>query len=174
MDVVKTRISQLNGTIEIDSKLGKGTRINVKLPLTLAILPTLMVKVGDRIFALPLSSVNEIFSIDSYTTNVVDGQLVIMVRRKAMPLFYLNKWLVGEHHNVEATETDQVVVANVGNQRVGFVVNQVVGQEEVVIKPLGALLHGLPGFAGATITGDGCIALILDIPSLMRARCRHI
>ncbi len=174
MDVVKTRISQLNGTIEIDSKLGKGTRISVKLPLTLAILPTLMVKVGDRIFALPLSSVNEIFSLDSYTTNVVDGQLVIMVRKKAMPLFYLNKWLVGDQQAVKSTETDQVVVANVGNQRVGFVVNQVVGQEEVVIKPLGALLHGLPGFAGATITGDGCIALILDIPSLMRARCRHL
>ncbi len=171
MDVVKTRISQLNGTIEIDSHLGKGTRISVKLPLTLAILPTLMVKVGERTFALPLSSVNEIFSIESYTTNIVDGQLVIMVRNKAMPLFYLNKWLTAYGAPMtEPSDSDQVVVANVGNRKVGFVVNQVVGQEEVVIKPLGAMLHGLPGFAGATITGDGRIALILDIPSLMRAR----
>ncbi len=171
MDVVKTRISQLNGTIDIDSTLGKGTRISVKLPLTLAILPTLMVKVGDRTFALPLSSVNEIFSIESYTTNVVDGQLVIMVRNKAMPLFYLNKWLTASGASMtEPSDNDQVVVANVGNRKVGFVVNQVVGQEEVVIKPLGTMLHGLPGFAGATITGDGRIALILDIPSLMRAR----
>ncbi|VAW72050.1 Signal transduction histidine kinase CheA [hydrothermal vent metagenome] len=171
MDVVKTRISQLNGTIDIDSTLGKGTRISVKLPLTLAILPTLMVKVGDRTFALPLSSVNEIFSIESYTTNIVDGQLVIMVRNKAMPLFYLNKWLTAAGASMtDPSDNDQVVVANVGNRKVGFVVNQVVGQEEVVIKPLGTMLHGLPGFAGATITGDGRIALILDIPSLMRAR----
>ena len=87
-----------------------------------------------------------------------------------MPLFYLYKWLAHGQQNCTLDETDQVVVANVGNQKVGFVVSQVVGQEEVVIKPLGALLHGLPGFAGATITGDGRIALILDIPSLMRAR----
>lgn len=173
MDVVKTRISQLNGTIDIDSEKGRGTRISIKLPLTLAILPTLMVKVGDRTFALPLSSVNEIFSIDTYNTNTVDGQLVIMVRKKAMPLFYLYKWLA-HSRDCKADINDQVVVANVGNQKVGFVVNQVVGQEEVVIKPLGALLHGLPGFAGATITGDGRIALILDIPSLMRARANTI
>jgi len=169
MDVVKTRISQLNGTIDIESAKGRGTKISIKLPLTLAILPTLMVKVADRTFALPLSSVNEIFSIESHNTNMVDGQLVIMVRNKAMPLFYLYKWLAKK--GVESPEhSDQVVVANVGNQKVGFVVNQVVGQEEVVIKPLGAMLHGLPGFAGATITGDGRIALILDIPSLMKAR----
>jgi two-component system chemotaxis sensor kinase CheA len=174
MDVVKTRISQLNGTIDIESELGKGTRISIKLPLTLAILPTLMVKVGVRTFALPLSSVNEIFSLDTYNTNTVDGQLVIMVRNKAMPLYYLYKWLAGGKTQKDTDETDQVVVANVGNQRVGFVVSQVVGQEEVVIKPLGALLHGLPGFAGATITGDGRIALILDIPSLMRARATRL
>lgn len=173
MDVVKTRISQLNGTIDIDSEKGRGTRISIKLPLTLAILPTLMVKVGERTFALPLSSVNEIFSIDTYNTNTVDGQLVIMVRNKAMPLFYLYKWLACQGKHV-GNQNDQVVVANVGNQKVGFVVNQVVGQEEVVIKPLGALLHGLPGFAGATITGDGRIALILDIPSLMRARATNM
>jgi len=174
MDVVKTRIAQLNGTIDIESKLGKGTRISVKLPLTLAILPTLMVKVGDRTFALPLSSVNEIFSIESYTTNIVDGQLVIMVRNKAMPLFYLHKWLTKGGSEHIPNDEDQVVVANVGNRKVGFVVNQVVGQEEVVIKPLGTMLHGLPGFAGATITGDGRIALILDIPSLVRARTSNI
>ena len=173
MDVVKTRITQLNGTVDVESEKGKGTRINIRLPLTLAILPTLMVKVADRTFALPLSSVNEIFSIGAYHKNVIDGQMVIMVRNKAMPLFYLYKWLVAHNELSLISESDQVVVANVGNQRVGFVVSQVVGQEEVVIKPLGTLLHGLPGFAGATITGDGRIALILDIPSLMKARTRR-
>lgn len=171
MDVVKTRISQLNGLIEIDSHKGKGTLISIKLPLTLAILPTLMVKVGSRNFALPLSSVNEIFHLDSRRTNVVDGQLTVMVRDRAMPLFYLNKWLAPNTSQEELNEDaeEQVVVTQLGNQRVGFVVSAVVGQEEVVIKPLGHLLHGLAGFAGATITGDGRIALILDVPSLMKA-----
>jgi len=170
MDVVKTRIAQLNGSIEIDSELGKGTSLSIKLPLTLAILPTLMVKVGSRNFALPLSSVNEIFHLESFKTNVVDGQLTVMVREKAMPLFYLNEWLVTNmDDNDDASEVEeQVVVTHLGSQRIGFVVSQVVGQEEVVIKPLGHLLHGLDGFAGATITGDGRIALILDVPSLMR------
>jgi len=174
MDVVKTRISQLNGSIEIDSQKGKGTTLSIKLPLTLAILPTLMVKVGARNFALPLTSVNEIFHLESFTTNVVDGQLTVMVRDKAMPLFYLTKWLVTSMDDKEASEDveEQVVVTHLGNQRIGFVVSQVVGQEEVVIKPLGHLLHGLDGFAGATITGDGRIALILDVPSLMRAHVR--
>jgi len=174
MDVVKTRIGQLNGSIEIDSKLGKGTKLSIKLPLTLAILPTLMVKVGQRNFALPLSSVNEIFHMESYKTNVVDGQLTVMVREKAMPLFHLTKWLVtnmDEPLSEEEVE-EQVVVTHLGNQRIGFVVSQVIGQEEVVIKPLGHLLHGLAGFAGATITGDGRIALILDVPGLMRAHTR--
>ena len=174
MDVVKTRISQLNGSIEIDSEQGKGTTLSIKLPLTLAILPTLMVKVGTRNFALPLTSVNEIFHLESFKTNVVDGQLTVMVRDKAMPLFYLNKWLVSnldDEKSVDDVE-EQVVVTHLGNQRIGFVVSQVVGQEEVVIKPLGHLLHGLDGFAGATITGDGRIALILDVPSLMRAHVR--
>ncbi len=170
MDVVKTKITQLNGTIDIDSKLGKGTQINIKLPLTLAILPTLMVRVGKRTYALPLSSVSEIFHLDKNRTNVVDGQLTVMVRDRAMPLFYLNKWLVRNGEEMSSDDdVEQVVVAHIGSQRVGFVVNQVLGQEEVVIKPLGSMLHGLPGFAGATITGDGCIALILDMPGLLKA-----
>jgi len=169
MDVVKTRISKLNGSVEIDSTKGVGTTITIKLPLTLAIMPTLMVRVGDRMFAFPLTSVSEIFQLEQGTTNIVDGQLVIMVRNKAMPLFYLHEWLV-TNPDIEINTTEQqVVVTHVGNRRVGFVVNAVVGQEEVVIKPLGAVLRGLPGFAGATITGDGCIALILDVPSMMKA-----
>ena len=170
MDVVKTRIVQLNGSVDIDSELGKGTCISVKLPLTLAILPTLMVKIGIRTYALPLTSVHEIFHLSGSKTNMVDGQLVVMVRDKAMPMFYLRDWLTrGADVSEGNEENDQVVVANIGNKRVGFVVNQVLGQEEVVIKPLGAMLHGLPGFAGATITGDGRIALILDMPSLLQA-----
>ena len=113
-------------------------------------------------------SVNEIFHLDSTKTNIVDGQEVVVVREKPIPLFYLKRWLVrGEQKKASAGETAHVVVVSVGTQRVGFVVDQLVGQEEVVIKPPGKMLHGTPGVAGATITGDGRIALILDIPSML-------
>ena len=167
MDVVKTRIEQLNGTAEIDSEEGRGSIIRIQVPLTLAIMPTLMVKLDTQIFALPLASVNEIFHLDLTRTNTVDGQLVVMVRDKALPLFYLRRWLVAGAAYDELPEEGHVVVVSIGAQRVGFVVDKLIGQEEVVIKPLGALLHGMKGLAGATITGDGKISLILDLPGLM-------
>ncbi|MCW8930669.1 MAG: chemotaxis protein CheA [Gammaproteobacteria bacterium] len=170
MDVVKTRIAQLNGGIDIDSQEGKGTRIAIKVPLTLAIMPTLMVKLKDQAFALPLVSVNEIFHLDLTKTNTVDGQLVIMVRDKPLPLFYLTRWLVKGSEYEELPDEGHVVVVHVGTKKVGFVVNHLIGQEEVVIKPLGSLLQGTDGLAGATITGDGKIALILDVPTLMSSR----
>jgi len=174
MDVVKTRIGQLNGSVEIDSELGKGSRLMIRVPLTLAIMPTLMVKLGEQPFALPLGSVSEIFDLDDSRTNIVDGQLVVMVRERALPLFYLREWLVSGGSESDPETVSHVVVVHVGSQKVGFVVEQLVGQEEVVIKPLGAFLQGLAGFAGATITGDGRIALILDVPSLMKAHARHM
>ena len=172
MDVVKTKINQLNGSIHIDSEIGRGTLIQIKVPLTLAIMPTLMVMLADQAFAFPLVSVNEIFHLDLTKTNVVDGQEVVVVREKPIPLFHLKRWLVIENQfSQEAKETDavegHVLVVSVGTQRVGFVVDQLVGQEEVVIKPLGKMLQGTPGMAGATITGDGRIALILDVPSML-------
>ena len=172
MDVVRTRIAQLNGTIGIHSTRGKGTEIAIKVPLTLAIMPTLMVMLGNQAFALPLVSVNEIYNLDLSRTNVVDGQEVILVRDKPVPLFWLKRWLMPG-----AAESDRsaasVVIVSVGTQRVGFVVDQLVGQEEVVIKPLGGMLHGTAGMAGATITGDGRIALILDVPSLLNRYARR-
>ncbi|WP_321527784.1 chemotaxis protein CheA [Sedimenticola selenatireducens] len=173
MDVVKTRIAQMNGQVEIDSEYGKGSLITIKLPLTLAILPTLMVVLGKQPFALPLASVVEIFNLDLKRTNVVDGQLTIMVRERALPLFYLHKWLVPGSARGNREASGHVVVVTVGNTQVGLVVDHLIGQEEVVIKPLGALLQGLDGMAGATITGDGNIALILDIPGLMRKYARR-
>ncbi len=168
MDVVKTAINTLNGSIDIDSELGKGTKINIKVPLTLAILPTLMVGVCGHPFALPLASVNEIFHLDLSRTNVVDGQLTIIVREKSIPLFYLQNWLAAKSPRVqERTGHGHVVIVQIGSQRVGFVVDTLIGQEEVVIKPLDKLLQGTPGMAGATITSDGHIALILDVPDLL-------
>jgi len=167
MDVVKTSISKLNGVIDIKSEVGVGTTLSIKVPLTLAIMPTLMVMLGDQIFAFPLVSVNEIFHLDLEKTNIVDGQQTIMVRNKTLPLFYLRKWLASTFNENDEPRIEHVVIVNVGTQRVGFVVDQLIGQEEVVIKPLGALLQGTKGLAGATITGDGRISLILDFPELM-------
>ncbi|MEF1290841.1 chemotaxis protein CheA [Vibrio sp. M260118] len=169
MDVVKTAINTLNGSIDIDSEMGKGTKITIKVPLTLAILPTLMVGVADHPFALPLASVNEIFHLDLSRTNVVDGQLTIIVREKSIPLFYLQNWLAPQVGQVELRKGHgHVVIVQIGSQRVGFVVDTLIGQEEVVIKPLDNLLQGTPGMAGATITSDGHIALILDVPDLLK------
>ncbi|WP_158894675.1 MULTISPECIES: chemotaxis protein CheA [unclassified Pseudomonas] len=172
MDVVKTKISQLNGTLNVYSTKGQGSKIVIKVPLTLAIMPTLMVMLGNQAFAFPLVNVNEIFHLDLSRTNVVDGQEVVVVRDKALPLFYLKRWLVPNAAHVEQGE-GHVVILSVGTQRIGFVVDQLVGQEEVVIKPLGKMLQGTPGMSGATITGDGRIALILDVPSMLKRYARR-
>lgn len=168
MDVVKTKIAQLNGSIEINSKLGKGTEIIIKVPLTLAIMPTLMIMVARQCFALPLLSVNEIFQMDLRKAHVVDGQECVTIRDKAIPIFHLKRWLVNGALERGGASEEHVVIVSVGTRKVGFVVDQLIGQEEVVIKPLGKLLQGTPGMAGATITGDGTVALILDLPSLLK------
>ncbi len=167
MDVVKTKISQLNGSVNVYSTPGKGSQVVIKVPLTLAIMPTLMVMLGHQAFAFPLVNVNEIFHLDLSRTNIVDGQEVVIVRDKALPLFYLKQWLLPNQVHTDQTE-GHVVILTVGNQRIGCVVDQLVGQEEVVIKPLGKMLQGTPGMSGATITGDGRIALILDVAGLLK------
>lgn len=172
MDVVKTKISQLNGTVNVFSQKGQGSKIVIKVPLTLAIMPTLMVMLENQAFAFPLVNVNEIFHLDLSRTNVVDGQEVVIVRDKALPLFYLKRWLVPQAFQ-EGQREGHVVILTVGSQRIGFVVDQLVGQEEVVIKPLGKMLQGTPGMSGATITGDGRIALILDVPSMLKRYARR-
>lgn len=167
MDVVKTKINQLNGSVNIYSELGVGTRLEIKVPLTLAILPTLMIELKKQTFALPLGNVNEIINMDIKKTNTVDGQLTMIVRKRAIPLFYLNDWLNPKNQDIKR-DVGHVVVVQISTKQIGFVVDALIGQEEVVIKPLDALLQGTAGMAGATITSDGGIALILDIPSLLK------
>lgn len=167
MDVVKTRINELNGSIEIDSTLGKGSVITMHLPLTLAILPTLMVLLDSYQFALPLNNVYEAFNMDPDMINIVDSTEVIRVRGETLPLFYLYPWLVRDSEYNGPDAHQKVIVVKMGSTRFCLVVDKIVGQEEVVIKPLGAMLNTTEGFSGATITGDGNIALVLDMPSLM-------
>jgi two-component system chemotaxis sensor kinase CheA len=169
MDVVKTRITELNGSVEINSTLGAGSVINIRLPLTLAILPTLMVELGGYKYALPLTNVNEAFNVEAEHVNVVDGQEVMRVRDQPLPLFYLRNWLVKDTHLHGLSEGHKVIVVQMGGRRLCLVVDHIIGQEEVVIKPLGAMLCTTPGFAGATITGDGGIALIIDLAGLVGA-----
>ncbi|WP_018880655.1 chemotaxis protein CheA [Thioalkalivibrio sp. ALE30] len=173
MDVVKTKISQLNGTIEIDSEVGVGTTLRVKLPLTLAILPALMVILDGRRFAIPLASVSEILDLDLTKTHYVDDQEVIIVRKQALPIHYLKRWLK-PGHEPEPRKNAHVVVVHTADRKVGLVVDDLVGQEEVVIKPLGQNLQGVKGLAGATITGDGGIALILDVSDLVTILMRQL
>jgi len=167
MDVVKNMITKLNGSIDIHSVLGEGTQINIRVPLTLAILPTLMVSFNDDSYAIPLTSVQEIFDYDADKTNNIDGLMMVRLRQRSVPLFFLSEWLspgtVKENYI-----GDKVIIVSVGNQRVGLVVDQVNGQEEVVIKPLGIGLKDVHGYAGATITGNGNIALILDLPGVVQ------
>lgn len=169
MDVVKTSIAKLNGVVDITSETGKGTSIVIKVPLTLAIMPTLMVKLAGQVFALPLACVAEILHLELDNYTVIDDQRVVLVREQALPVYYLRHWLIRDQRAHPWPDLAHVVVVNLGTQRIGFVVDELIGQEEVVIKPLGALLQGTRGLAGATITGDGRMALILDVPSLMGA-----
>jgi len=156
--------------IEIDSVAGKGTTMLIKVPLTLAIMPTLMVKLGEQeqTFALPLVNVSEILELDMNNVNEVNGNRVIIVRGKPVPLVYLSNCLTKDTGTYEG-KTAHVVIVTIGTNHVGLLVDKLVGREEVVIKPLGAMLQGTIGLAGATITGNGNIALIIDLPSLIQS-----
>ncbi len=164
MDVVKTHISQLNGQIEIDSEIGKGTTISIQVPLTLAILPTLMVYIGRQNYAIPLPGIIELFEWHSVEVGQVGGREVVRLRDKTYPLIYASELLGGGR----TQSLDQrVLVIELAGHALALVVDQVIGQEEVVIKPLGTLLRGMPGYSGATITGDGRVAMILDIAGMV-------
>jgi two-component system chemotaxis sensor kinase CheA len=166
MDVVKSSITALGGAVQIDSRIGHGTQIRMRVPLTLAILPALMVAVGPRVLALPLAPVLDVFVLDPARVRKLERWQVLLHREQTLRLFDLHRWLDVEP---AAEEPRHVVVAQVEGERYGFIVNRVHGREEVVIKPLGALLRGLAGLAGATVTGSGRVALILDLPGVVRA-----
>jgi two-component system chemotaxis sensor kinase CheA len=166
MDVVKSAITNLKGTVKIESRLGQGSVVLIQLPLTLAILPALMVSVAGRVFAMPLASVIDVTVLNTDSIRKLDKWDVVLIRDELVRLIHLDRW-AGVKADPELTR--HVVLANVDNERYGFVVSQVRGREEVVIKPLGAMLRGLTGLAGATVTGQGRVALILDFPGLIKA-----
>jgi two-component system, chemotaxis family, sensor kinase CheA len=161
MDVVKTRVAELGGTLQVRSRLGHGSTLELTVPLTLAILRVLMVRVGDRLFALPLGNVSEVFELGPVQNQALDGRRVAAHRGRALMLGDLAGWA-----GIDGAAGGHVVVLHVGHLHLGCLVHEVIGREDVMVKPLGPLFEGVPGVAGATVTGDGRLALVLDLAAL--------
>jgi two-component system, chemotaxis family, sensor kinase CheA len=166
MDVVKSSITALGGSVQIESRPCFGTQVRIRVPLTLAILPALMVGVGARVLALPLAPVLDVFVLEPERVRKLDRSEVLPYRKETLRLIHLHRWL---GLPVADNEPRHVVVVQAEGERCGLVVSRVHGREEVVIKPLGTMLRGLAGLAGATVTGSGRVALILDIPGVAAA-----
>ena len=165
MDVVKRAIDSLRGSIDIDSKPGKGTTITIRLPLTLAIIDGLQVQVGDGYYVIPLSLVEECVELAGSDVDEESGQRILHLRGEIVPYVHLRDWFGIEG---EPPAIEQIVITGVEGSRVGIVVDTVIGEHQTVIKSLGRVYKDVEGLSGATIKGDGSIALILDIPSLVR------
>lgn len=167
MDVVKKNIEKLNGTIEVESILGVETRIRLKIPLTLAIIQALLVRVGEDSYTIPLANVEETLRVTQQEISLLEDTEVMYLRGKTLPIFRLS--ILFNLRSTQAAEQHNffVVVVNTGNQKVGLMVDALLGQEEVVIKPLVDYLHEQNCFSGATIIGDGRISLILDVYELI-------
>ncbi|MBN2705064.1 MAG: Hpt domain-containing protein [Deltaproteobacteria bacterium] len=166
MDVVRKNIEKLNGTIEIDTTPGSETRFRIKIPLTLAIIPALRVKVSDELFTIPLSTVKETIRLNHDAIATINGKEVITLRHNTLSLVRLaNLFKLNETRN--DSRQAFVVVVSTGMKEVGLVVDALLGQEEVVIKPLEDYIQEKSGFSGATILGDGRISLILDVYELI-------
>lgn len=166
LDVVRNKIESLSGTVTVESKPGAGTRFRIRLPLTLAIIQAMLVKVNDETYAIPLSSVAETTMVKPESIRQVQKQEVILLRGQVLPILRLKKLVGLPLENDQADKELYVVIVHRGNQQVGLVVDTLLGQQEIVIKSLGRLLAGIPGLGGATILGDGKVSLILDVGTL--------
>ncbi len=161
MDVVKTNIKKLNGLIEIKSEKGQGSEFILRLPLTLAIIQSLLVEVEGEVYSIPLSSVLETLRVDQRQFHLIGGQEVLKLRDMVLPLVRLER-VFGVQRCGEPDDFCYIVVVGSADKRMGLVVTRLVGQQEVAIKSLGNYLANIPGIAGSTILGDGRVALIID------------
>jgi two-component system chemotaxis sensor kinase CheA len=172
MDVVKTNIAKLKGIVEIASEVGKGTIITLKVPLTLAIIQGLLMKVGDEIFAVPLSAVLEIIRVEPNEIYTIQGREVIRVRDVVLPLARMSE-IIGNSNATKKSAISYVVVVGWAEKRIGLLVDSLLGQKEVVIKSLGTYLGDVPGIAGSTILGDGSVILVIDVGQFIELFARH-
>jgi two-component system chemotaxis sensor kinase CheA len=161
MDIVKTNISKLGGVIDVHSETGIGTKMAITLPITLAIVSALLVRVHEQVFAIPLSTVSEALSFDASHVRRVENREVVTVRGSSLPICDLGR-LLGLPEPPGDRRRRFIVVAALGNRRLGLVVDHLFGQEDIVIKPLGSSLSRVRGFAGATELGDQRVGLVLD------------
>jgi two-component system chemotaxis sensor kinase CheA len=158
MDVVRTNLRSLNGSVEIESVVGHGTTVTLKVPLTMAILPVLLVQVSDEVYAIPLRAVLETVRMDHSSVHCVEGSEVLVLRDRTVPLLRLAD-MVGARC---AQKASRAVILSVNDVRFALAVEGLIGQESTVIKPLSTLLRDSQYVAGATITGDGRVRLVLD------------
>jgi two-component system, chemotaxis family, sensor kinase CheA len=172
MDVVKTNIAKLKGIVEIDSNVGIGTIITLKVPLTLAIIQGLLLKVVDEIFAVPLSAVLEIVRITPEEIYSIQGREVIRVRDTILPLARMSD-IIGKNRTVQQSAVSYVVIVGWAEKRIGLLVDSLQGQKEVVIKTLGNYLGDVPGIAGSTILGDGSVILVIDVGRFIELVAHH-
>ncbi|GIN19174.1 MAG TPA: chemotaxis protein CheA [Bacillus bacterium] len=167
MDIVRSHIESLNGIIELDTKLGKGTTFKIKLPLTLAIITGLIIRLADRTFILPMSNVVEIVRIHPDTIQTIKGKSIVVVREQVLPVVWL-------HDLLEIPRTDPgnrqlpVVIVGVGEKRIALIVDELQGNQEIVVKSLGKYVGKINGVSGATILGDGRVELILEVAGINR------
>ncbi|MER2105757.1 MAG: chemotaxis protein CheW [Solibacillus sp.] len=168
MDIVNTHIEKLNGMIDITSVVGEGTTFTVKLPLTLAIIRSLLVKFGEKTFAIPLVNVLEIIRLNKEEIQMVKGQEVGMVRGRILPLVRMKERLGIEGDLQVEKKREFVIVVGIADKRIGLIADKTIGNQEIVIKSLGSYIGSPPFISGATIMGDGDVALILDVSSVVR------
>jgi two-component system, chemotaxis family, sensor kinase CheA len=169
MDVVKTNINSLNGTVQVDSAVGRGTKFTLKLPLTLAILPSLLISVGKMLYAIPLANIVETAKLIPEDLKTIRGQLVITSRDTILPVIYLSKALGWSRENDDNHGNKFVVIVKSGDMTMGLIVDSLIEQQEIVIKSLGNFFGGIKGVAGASILGDGRVALIIDIANIIQS-----
>ncbi len=165
MDVVKNVVESLNGSVSIESQKDKGTKVTIRLPLTLAIIQALLVKVNDYVYAIPIASIDSTLKITKEDIQVVQDQEVVVIRQEVIPIMKLWEALGIPHE--EEPESMNVVIIKVGNRKYGIVVDTLIGQDDIVIKSLGKLFADVGEFSGGAVLGDGSIALILDVANLM-------
>lgn len=168
MDAVKTKIESLGGMVDVETKINEGSKFKIRLPLTLAIIQALLVKICEEIYAIPLGSIDSTINIKHEDIKTIQSQEVILLRGQIIPIVRLSNVLNVPEASEQAQEDLFVVIVHMGDQRAGIIVDTLIGQQEIVIKSLGKLLAGIKVIAGATILGNGQVALILDVGSLMQ------
>lgn len=167
MDIVRSHIENLNGLIDIDTEVGKGTTFSIKLPLTLAIIRSLLVKIGEKQFALPLANVQEIVRLSKEEIKTIQNQEVGIIRDRVLPLVKLHQKLNTSEKNLDERKRLFIVVVGLADKRVGIIIDKTLGYQEIVIKSLGKYMGSPKYISGATIMGDGNVALILDVGAIV-------